>query len=253
MKIISPKIEILDKINGDEILKKLEFAGRTCYKSEDKITSNSSKEFIKKAISLGHLSLIEHEKLTFKVVCDRGVTHEIVRHRLASYSQSSTRYCCYAKDKFGNEITVILPLWFRDLYDTKKQKFSSNYEILKVMVEGGRYEQNENVKNYKGINRWYASCTKAEIEYMNLIDLGFLAQQARAVLPNSLKTELVITMNMRELRYFLQLRTTPKCHPQVREITIPLLGYLKKKIPIIFDDINPSETYPWIKVKERRI
>ena len=112
MKIIKPEFIIEDNIDGNEILRKIEKAGRTCYKSEDKVTNDSSKQFIKKILKIGHESVIEHEKITVRIICDRGVTHEIVRHRIASYSQESTRYCNYSKNKFGNEISVIKPCFF---------------------------------------------------------------------------------------------------------------------------------------------
>lgn len=216
MKIIKPYFVIEDELNGEEILKKIERAGRTCYKSEDKITAESAKNFVAGIIRSGHHSVIEHEKITVRVICDRGVTHEIVRHRLGSYSQESTRYCNYTKDKFGNEITVIKPLFWEP----------SSAEA--VAGKEGKYEE------------WKRACENAEKSYFKLLELGAKPEEARSVLPNSLKTEIVITYNLREWRHFFTLRTSKRAHPQLKEITIPLLREFQKLIPIIFEDITPE-------------
>lgn len=208
MKIIKPSFIIEDNINGNVILNKIESAGRTCYKSEEKITNNSSKDFIRKIIASGHESVIEHEKVTVRIICDRGISHEIVRHRIASYSQESTRYCNYTKNKFGNEITVIGPCFWKSGSEADKEKYTI----------------------------WKNSIEAIEKAYFKLIELGTSPQEARSILPNSLKTEIVITMNLREWRHFFKLRTSNKAHPQMREITIPLLNEFKKRIPVIFDD-----------------
>lgn len=210
MKTIKPFFEFEDTFDGLSILRKIEKAGRTCYKSEDKMMSDSAKEFIKKILASGHDSVIEHEIVTVRIICDRGVTHEIVRHRIASYSQESTRYCNYQKDKFGNEITVIDPcFWNSGSEDDKKKRAI-----------------------------WAKAMEQAENAYFELIESGASAQEARSVLPNSLKTEIVVTMNLREWRHFFKLRTANAAHPQMREIARPLLDEFKSKIPIIFDDIN---------------
>lgn len=209
MKVIKPSFIIEDNINGDEILKKIERAGRTCYKSENKITADSSRDFIRKIIASGHETVIEHEKVTVRVICDRGISHEIVRHRIASYSQESTRYCNYTKNKFGNEITTIEPCFWKSGSGADKEKYAI----------------------------WKNSIEAVEKAYFKLIELGASPQEARSILPNSLKTEIVMTMNLREWRHFFKLRTSKKAHPQIREIAIPLLNEFKKCIPVIFDDI----------------
>jgi thymidylate synthase (FAD) len=206
MRIIEPTFEFMDDIDSTNILFSIEKAGRVCYKSEDKITSDSSKEFIRKILQSGHESVIEHEKITVKIVCDRGVSHEIVRHRIASYSQESTRYCNYSKDKFGNELTLIRPFFWQD----DPEKYSIWKETMQVI----------------------------ENNYNKLISQGARPEEARSILPNSLKTEIVITMNLREWRHFFKLRTSGEAHPQMREITLPMLRQFKEKIPIIFDDIG---------------
>jgi thymidylate synthase (FAD) len=210
MKIIKPyhAYIIEDNVNGNEVLKKIEKAGRTCYKSEDKITAESAKIFVAGILKSGHHSVIEHEKVTVRIICDRGISHEIVRHRLGSYSQESTRYCNYSKDKFGNEITVIKPLFW--------EEGSKEYE------------------------EWKKACEMAEKSYFKLIEFGAKPEEARSVLPNSLKTEIVVTYNLREWRHFLTLRTSKRAHPQIREVAIPLLRDFQKLIPVIFDDIIPE-------------
>ena len=207
MKIIKPYFEIYnDGIYGEDVLRKIEKCGRICYKSEHKITEDSAKIFVKNIIARGHEAVLEHESLTIKFIVDRGVSHEIVRHRMASYCQESTRYCNYAKDDFNNEITVIKPFF---------------------LIEGST-----------GWNHWKEGCEAAEKAYFDLLEWGCTPQEARSVLPNSLKTELVMTANLREWRHFLKLRCSKAAHPQIREVTIPLLKELQERIPIIFDDIE---------------
>lgn len=205
MKIIKAGYEILSEINGNKILQSIEKAARTCYKSEDLITEDSAKKLVANLLQRGHLAMIEHENLSVKFICDRGVSHEIVRHRVASYAQESTRYCNYSKDKFGNEITVIKPCFW--------DEHSAQY------------------------GAWETMCRQAEKCYFELLENGASPQEARSVLPNSLKTEIVMTANLREWQHFFKLRTASSAHPQIREITIPLLKELQSKIPLIFDDI----------------
>lgn len=206
MKIIEPSIEILSDVNSNEIMKNIEICGRVCYKSENRISEESSKKFIKRIIASGHESVLEHEKITVKFICDRGVSHEIVRHRIASYSQESTRYCNYSQDKFGNELTLIKPFFWKE--NEKK------YEI------------------------WCDVMKKIEDSYNELISLGAKPEEARSILPNSLKTEIVVTMNIRELRHFLKLRTSKNAHPQMREVANKLLKYVKETLPVFFEDIG---------------
>lgn len=206
MRIVEPEVEILDNINGDEILRKIERAGRVCYKSEDKITNESAKIFIQNLLASGHESVIEHEKISVRIICDRGVTHEIVRHRIASYSQESTRYCNYAKDKFGKELTFIKPSFWRE--------DSDEYRL------------------------WIETMQVIENSYNKMIELGAKPQEARSILPNSLKTEIIVTMNLREWRHFFKLRTSNRAHPQMREVAIMLLEKFKREIDILFDDIE---------------
>lgn len=206
MKIVKAGYEIMTPLDRVEILKHIEKCGRVCYKSEGKIADGSTEKFVSGIIRRGHEAVLEHYSFTVKFIVDRGVSHEIVRHRLASYCQESTRYCNYSKDGFGNEIMVIEPCFWN--------------------------------KNSEEYNLWL-KCTKyAEEIYLRLIHAGATPQEARSVLPNSLKTEVVMTANLREWRHFLKLRTDKAAHPQMREVTIPLLNELKALIPLVFDDIE---------------
>lgn len=209
MKIVKPSFEIMTPLDGGAILRHIECCGRVCYKSEDKITDGSAEKFVSQILQRGHEAVLEHYSFSVHFVCDRGISHEIVRHRLASYCQESTRYCNYSLGKFDGEITVVEPF------------------NLTRGTEGWQY--------------WKVACQMAEKSYFHLLDWGCSPQEARAVLPNSLKTEVVMTANIREWRHFLQLRTSPAAHPQMREIATPLLRELQKKIPVCFDDINPEE------------
>ena len=206
MNIIPPSFELLDRVDGTALLQKIELAGRVCYKSEAKITPDSAAGFVRRILENGHESVLEHDKLTARIVCDRGVSHEIVRHRIASYSQESTRYCNYSLDKFQNELTFIRPFFWND--DPEKFRV------------------------------WEEAMAAAERAYLALLDLGATAQEARAVLPNSLKTELVMTMDLREWRHFFRLRAAAAAHPQMREVAVPMLRAFREAVPVILDDIE---------------
>ena len=205
MKIIKPSFEILDNINGKEMLRKIEAAARTCYKSEDKITDDSAEKLVRNLIKRGHESALEHEKISVRIICDRGVSHELVRHRLASYSMESTRYCNYSQGKFGGEITFIRPCFW-----------------------------NEESEPYK---LWLIAMQKIENYYIGLMNRGATQQEARSVLSNSLKTEIVMTANIREWRHFFKLRCAPDAHPQMREIALMMLKEFSARIPVVFDEL----------------
>lgn len=202
MKIIFAGFEILGDVNGIEILKSIERAGRVCYKSEDQITDISALHFVKNIIKRGHESVLEHQSISILLTCDRGVSHEVVRHRIAAYSQESTRYCNYG----GEGITVI--------------------SIREFFI------------NPHSFDVWFSAMINCERAYLDLLKNGESPQIARSVLPNSLKTEIFITYNMREWRHFLKLRTSAAAHPQMREIALQILYTFRELIPIIFDDIN---------------
>lgn len=217
MQIIDAGYEILTPISngGKEELQRIELAARTCYKSESKITEDgkSARAIVANIIRAGHEAMIEHSQLTVKFICDRAIANEIARHRLCSFAQESTRYCNYSSDKFNSEITVVKPLYL----DTNSQRTLA-YEV------------------------WKAACLSAERSYFDLLEFGLMPEEARAVLPNSLKTEIVVTANYREWRNILKLRTDSHAHPQIRQLMIPLMMELKCRIPVVFDDIPiPSD------------
>lgn len=208
MKIISPQIEFITPIDGTAVLKRIEQCGRVCYKSEGQITEGSAPRFVETLIKRGHEAVLEHCSFTVKFVCDRGVSHEIVRHRMASYCQESTRYCNYGKGDFNGEIIVIEPSYL--------------------------------IKGTAAYDAWKAACEATEQAYFDLLNWGLSPQEARAVLPNSLKTEVVMTANIREWRHILKLRCSKAAHPQMREVATQLLKGLQEKIPVLFDDIVPE-------------
>ena len=267
MKLIKPSVEIIKQEEYDlnHIFKFIELAGRTCYKSEDKITEDSAKEFVDRMIRSGHGAMLEHgtvyltiptfytqdvgilkyelnpyskvvtrrdytyittnyrvlvehdwlsdlkflsvrnivhkKRTTVKFICDRGVSHEFVRHRVFSFAQESTRYCNYTKDKFNNELTFIIPCWIKDL---KERIYYTHCEY-------------HNSKN-DASKRWFDSCMSAEFVYTNLIEEGWKPQEARTILPNSLKTELIMTGFDSDWRHFFELRCAPNAHPQAKEL-----------------------------------
>ena len=194
--------------NGHKELKEIERIARTCYKSEDKITEDgsSAKQLIYNLIANGHEAMLEHSSLSVKFVCSRSVSHELVRHRMASFAQESQRYCNYSKDKFGAEVTFIKPIWYGE-------------------GTPASFAFEEQMK-------------AAEETYFKLLNDGLQPQEAREVLPNATKTEVVITANYREWRHILKLRTDAAAHPEMRRLMRPLLDHLKFAIPVVFDDIK---------------
>ena len=268
MRLIKPSVEIIKQEEYDlnHIFKFIELAGRTCYKSEDKITEDSAKEFVDRMIKSGHGAMLEHgtvyltipnknisrslliyycernpyskvvwtdtnvyittnyrviiennwndllkyitaptefhvRRTTVKFICDRAIANEFVRHRVFSFAQESTRYCNYTKDKFNNELTFIIPCWIKDLKE-------GNYYA---------YCEYHHSKN-DASKRWFDSCMSAEFGYTNLIEEGWKPQEARTILPNSLKTELIMTGFDSDWRHFFELRCATNAHPQAKEL-----------------------------------
>lgn len=209
MRIIEPSWCFEEELNPKAIMEKIERAGRTCYKSEGRIGDGTAERFIRGIIRRGHESVLEHASITVRMICDRGVSHELVRHRIASYSQESTRYCNYSDGKFGGELTFIRPCYWRD--------------------------------NSLLMDRWKGSMMAAEYTYKEMLALGATPEQARGILPNALKTEVVVTMNIRSWRHFFRLRTAPAAHPQMREIACMMLEGFQEKLPVLFGDIGGND------------
>lgn len=202
MKIVKQKVELLWITNNAE--QQIEKAGRVCYKSEERIDSLSAAAFILKLLRMEHDAMLEHASASFKIITDRGISHEIVRHRIASYAQESTRYCNYGNKKFGKQITVIKPL---DL--TEKQELD-----------------------------WTLACTFAEKKYFGMLTDQATPQIARSVLPTCLKTEIVMTANFREWRHFIKLRSSQAAHPQIKMIADLIWGNLMAYAPSVFADLK---------------
>ena len=211
MQIIDPKIEV-EKIDGIQMMKNIERACRTCYRSEGKITEESYKTLLKNCITRGHESVLEHEKVTIRMTCDLGVYKDLTRHRMASYSIESTRYCNYGKDKFNNEIKIIKPC-----------NIEEGTEIYKL---------------------WKTACENMEKNYIQMSKLGALPDQLRMILPHSIAAEVTMTANIREWKHILNLRTSIHTHPSIRQLLIPLLLYFKEIMPEIFEDISYDTEFP---------
>jgi thymidylate synthase (FAD) len=186
----------------EDLLQVIEMAGRTCYKSEDKITPDSAAGFVARMRDRGHHAMIEFGDVIVRFVTNRGVTHELVRHRLCSFAQESTRYV-----RYDGKMEFIRPCWWED--STPAQQ-----------------------------TLWQKAMADSETRYLALLESGWRPEQAREVLPNSLKTEIVVKGNIREWRHIFMLRCTKKAHPQIRALMVPLLGELKKKLPVVFDDLK---------------
>lgn len=212
IRVIEPKVFIETPIHGQEIIERIECFGRISHKSENKIEDGTAEVFVRNLLKMGHESVLEHVSISVRFICDRGVTHELVRHRLAAYTQESTRYCNYS-----GTIQFIKPLFYR--------KGTKNYQI------------------------WYQSCLVSANTYRTLIKQGSKPEEARSVLPNSLKTEIVSTFNLRQWRHVFKMRCNINAHPQIREIMIPTLKRFQKRILIIFDDLiirkNQNLSFPF--------
>lgn len=212
MIIMQPQVRVPQSELDVRILPRLERCSRICYKSEDKMSGEYNPRYLMDKVHKGHESVIEHEKATVLFIIDRGISHEIVRHRIGSYSQESTRYCNYSQNKFGNEIAVIEPYYY--------------------LNESAAYQL------------WEESCRTAEKNYMALLAMGSTAQEARSILPTCLKTEIAVTFNIREWRHFFNLRCSTAAHPQMRQVAIPLLLYFRSRLPVLFEDIQYDEGFP---------
>lgn len=214
MNVIKPSYDIMQFTPDLEI--NIEKAGRVCYKSEARITDGSAEKFISRLMDSKHESVLEHGSITVRIICDRGISHELVRHRLASFSQESTRYCNYSKDGFGHEIAVI------------------------DIASGFKYNLLANESDRIKYAIWINAMKDAERSYFDMINAGATPQEARSVLPNSLKTEVVVTANPREWLHIFRLRTSPQAHPQIREIMIPMQAEFAKYWPSIFGVENAN-------------
>lgn len=211
MQIVDPHIQV-EKIDGTKIMKNIERACRTCYRSEGKITDESYKTLLKNCITRGHESVLEHEKITIRMYCDLGVYKDITRHRIASFSIESTRYCNYGKDKFGNELKFIKPC-----------NIEKGTELYKF---------------------WEEACKEIEKNYIKMSKLGALPDQLRMILPHSIAAEVIMTANIREWKHILSLRASSHTHPSIRQLMIPLLLYFQEIMPEIFEKVPYDTEFP---------
>jgi thymidylate synthase (FAD) len=217
MFLVKPSFQILTPI-GMLLLRSIENAARTCYKSNDLVGDDEkTKTFVKSLIARGHHAPLEFSSINVSFITNRGVTHELVRHRLASYCQESTRYCNYGKEKFGGQITIVRPSWCN--------------------LEPGEYGEPIDADTKEEI--WTGAMVTAEMNYLKLLKAGLRPEEARGVLPNDLKTEINVSANIREWRHILSIRTTKAAHPDIRFLMIELLEKLKEEVPVLFDDIQP--------------
>lgn len=209
MRIVEPWVKV-EKFDGKEIMRRIERACRTCYRSEDKITDESYKNLLKNCLNRGHESVLEHEKITVRIYNDIGSYKDLTRHRFASFSVESTRYCSYDKDKYGNEIAFINPVYIEDkeMYET-----------------------------------WRETMQMIENNYIKMKQLGAANDMCRELLPHSTAAEYTMTANIREWKHILGLRTTKHVHPAIRQVLIPLLKYFKEEMPEIFNEVEYDEDF----------
>ncbi len=219
MKIVNPWIEV-EEIDGLKIMKKIERACRTCYRSEGSISEDSYKNLLKNCINRGHESVLEHEKVTIRMYCDIGVYKDLTRHRFASFSIESTRYCSYDKDKYGNEIKCINPSYIED---------------KEIYAE------------------WKKSMEDMEKHYMKMKELGASTDMCRLALPHSTAAEVTMTADIREWKHILELRTSNKAHPAIRQLLIPLLKYFQQEMPEIFLSVDYDKEFNEKNYAEFRI
>ena len=231
MKIIDPKLYV-EEFNGRTIMRNIERACRTCYRSEGLMTDDSYKKLLSNCINRGHESVLEHEKITIKMVCDIGVYKDLTRHRFGSFSIESTRYCNYGKDKFDNEIKFIKPVFYKESWTDK------NYEGSGMDID----EEKSKI--------WYDTMENIEDSYMNMAKLGCTPDEMRMILPHSTAAEVTMTANIREWRHILDLRTKKMTHPAVRQLMIPLLLKFQYMMPELFGEIEYDRDFPIEKYAE---
>ena len=211
MLLVKPEIQV-ENYDGIKIMKNIEKACRTCYRSEGLITEDSYKKLLKNCINRGHESILEHEKITIRMRCDIGVYKDLTRHRFGSFSIESTRYCNYGKDKFDRELKVIKPC---------------------------NIDEDSNLYAF-----WKNTMERIEMNYLHMTDNGATPDQMRMILPHSTAAEVTMTANIREWRHILELRCSKAAHPAIRQLLIPLLLKFKEDMPELFDAIDYDIDFP---------
>ena len=230
MKLIKPKVEILDKLDERAVIGRIATVARTCYKSENMRTADKDYALVKRLIDSKHDAMLEFVDVTVKFTCDRAIANELVRHRMASYAQESTRYCNYSKDKFGNELTFIIPSWLNIPEGSYTYWDGDWVDINKMKI-------NMPANNEDTITDWLFNLRNTGLTYRLLTNKGWTAEQARSVLPLCTKTEINMKANLREWRHFFRLRCSKHAHPDMRVLALDLLKQMHDKLPTIFEDI----------------
>lgn len=230
MKLIKPKVEILDQLNERAVIDRIATVARTCYKSENVRTADKDYALVKRLIDSKHDAMLEFVDVTVKFTTDTGISHELVRHRMASYAQESSRYCNYSKDKFSNELTFIIPSWL-DIPEGNYSQWDGDWVNMDKMKINLPHD------NEKAVCNWLHTLRDVELTYRLLTNKGWTAEQARSVLPKSIKTEINMKANLREWRHFFRLRCSKHAHPDMRVLALDLLKQMHDKLPTIFEDI----------------
>ena len=224
MILLDPCIEV-ESFNGKDIMKKLEKACRTCYRSEESITEDSYKNLLKNCINRGHESILEHEKITITMICDIGVYKDLTRHRLASYSIESTRFCNYSKDKFDNQIKFIKPVFYKDWKNKDLNEVIKDKDLYKCYL-------------------WENCMQNIEQDYNAMSEVGALPDEMRMLLPHSTAAKVTMTANIREWKHILSLRCSNHTHPAIQQLLIPILLKLKEEMPEVFNDVDYNKNFP---------
>ena len=231
MKIIDPTFIFTQALPREDAYRIIASAMRNCYRAELNAMPATDEQMVDKAMKRGHLSVIEHISVSVEILCDRGVTHELVRHRLASYSQESTRFCNYNGEKFGRELTFIRPAG-------KSEQILGSHTIEWPNLIGVRKEGQINPELDPGTNVFFWHLALAERDYMWLLDAGWTPQEARAVLPNSLATKITMTANLREWIHVFRMRCDLPAHPDMRQIMIPIMKSMLDLYPVVFQPVH---------------
>ena len=232
MKLIRQSHEFLTELDSKHFMRAIELVARTCYKSEDKIGEGTAEVLVNSLVARRHGAMIEHApSVSIKFITDRGITHELVRHRLASFAQESTRYCNYSKGKFDGELTFIVPPWVTSEEVADPENDVDRCDVTTLVEE---YEHNSPAWE------WLTACKLGEIKYLRLLAKGWKPEHARSVLPNSIKADIVVTANLREWMHICTLRTERAAHPQMRDLMLPVLNTFKQQLPLLFNHI-PGE------------
>ena len=230
MKLIKPKVEILDRLDERAVIGRIATVARTCYKSENMRTADKDYALVKRLIESKHEAMLEFVDVTVKFTTSIGITREVIRHRMASFANESTRYCNYSKDKFGNEITFIIPSYL-DIPEGNYTYWDGDW------VDMNKMKIQLPADNKDATSGWLFALNHAETTYRILTNRGWKAEQAREVLPISTKSELCMKANLREWRHFFKLRCHHTAHPDIRVLALDLLKQMHEQIPVIFDDL----------------